>query len=1002
MFEEKWISDPNCYSVNRLDAHSNHMYYQNEEETKNEQTKMKHSLNGMWKFSFAKNYKEANKEFMGENYNCKNWDNIKVPGHIELQNYGFPQYVNTQYPWDGHEKLTSGQIPTDYNPVGNYALYFQVPEHMTNKNLYISFQGVESAFSLWMNGQFVGYSEDSFTPADFDLTQFVKAGENKLCVQVYKWSSGSWLEDQDFWRLSGIFRDVYLYVYPELHVLDLFVRTLVNDTYDAASLSVNLKLCGKDLEQGGSLQLELLDGETVILNKRSEISETMDILEPINAPKLWSAENPVLYTLYLRVFDNGGNLKEIVTQQVGFRRFEMKNNMMQINGKRIVFRGVNRHEFSCYAGRAISKEEMLWDIKTLKRNNINSVRTSHYPNHPYFYELCDRYGLYVIDEANLETHGTWQKMGAIICDENTTPNDKEEWLGAVLDRANSMLQRDKNHPSILIWSCGNESYGGKDIYEMSELFHRLDDTRLVHYEGVCNDRRYNDTSDMESRMYPSVKFIEEYLKNSPTKPFICCEYSHAMGNSIGGMHKYTELTDREELYQGGFLWDYIDQAIMLKDRYGNDYLAYGGDFSDRPTDYNFCTDGIVYANREESPKMQDVKFNYQSIGIQVEQSGVVIQNKNLFTNTSEYNWILVVSRDGIKQNEYPLFIEVDPLTNKFIKFPDMMFTECGEYSYLVSAHLKETNEYAPKGYEIAFGQFVWKIEKETEVQIKNKITVADCDVNIGIKGEYFHVIFSKDKTGIVSYRYGNKEMIQAIPRPNFFRAPTDNDNGYGMTGIYAQWKTASMYSYKKSVNLSYNEFQAVITYEYEFPTTPKAGCTVEYTITGEGKIAVKLSYLPVKELGGMPEFGMMFQVPSDYENVTWYGYGPEENYSDRKQGARLGIFSNQVMDNLSQYVNPQECGNKTGVRYAKVTDSFGNGLLFKSHEMNFSALPYTPYELENAIHIYDLPAVHRTVVRVSLDQMGVGGDDSWGARPHDEYMIHPQGKMEFNFSFQGI
>ena len=1002
MFEEEWIADPRYYALNRLDAHSSHVYYQNEDEENSGNTQLKQSLNGMWKFSFAKNLKEANKEFMQEEYRCEDWDDIKVPGHMELQGYGYPHYVNTQYPWDGHENLKPGQIPKDYNPVGSYVNYFEVPEQMKEKDLFISFQGVESAFALWLNGEFIGYSEDSFTPGDFELTKYIKQGKNKLCVQVYKWSSGSWLEDQDFWRLSGIFRDVYLYIYPNLHVLDLFVRSQLNDRFNSASLSVNMKLCGIGLLLGGILQAELLEGEKVILSKKIEVSDSIELLEEIENPKLWSAEKPMLYTLRLKLYNADGKLQEIVIQYVGFRRFEMKDKLMQINGKRIVFRGVNRHEFSCYHGRAVTKDEMLWDVKNMKQNNINAVRTSHYPNHPYFYELCDRYGLYVIDETNLESHGTWQKMGAIICDEDTTPNDKEEWLGPVLDRANSMFQRDKNHPCILIWSCGNESYGGKDIYEMSRLFHREDNTRLVHYEGVCNDRRYNDTSDMESRMYPTPKFIEEYAQSNPEKPFICCEYSHAMGNSIGAMHKYTEIADREPMYQGGFLWDYIDQALMQKDRYGNDYLAYGGDFSDRPTDYNFCTDGIIYANREESPKMQEVKYNYQSIGIQVNRDGMFVHNKNLFTNTSEYDWVLLVSKEGIKINEYPLSVDIGPLSNEYISFPDIRLPKGLEYSFLVSVRLKEMEVFAEKGHEIAFGQFVLETEKVVEAKENKKVTVVDGDVNIGIKGEHFHVIFSKDRPGMVSYRYGNHELLNAIPKPNFFRAPTDNDNGYGMTGIYAQWKIASMYSSKKSVQLSFDDYEAVIIYEYDFPTTPKAGCTVEYRVTGGGKIAVKLTYLPVYELGGMPEFGMMFQIPADYTNVTWYGMGPEENYCDRVHGARLGKFSNRVNDNMSKYVVPQECGNKTDVRYAMLTNDFGVGMLLTSKAMNFSALPYTPFELENAMHQYELPLVNNTVVRVSLNQMGIGGDDSWGARPHDEYLIHPQGVMEFEFSFQGI
>ncbi|MGL4373099.1 MAG: glycoside hydrolase family 2 TIM barrel-domain containing protein, partial [Turicibacter sp.] len=550
------LQNPEVFKINRLEAHSDHRYYETLKQaiTKEEMT-WRSSLNGEWLFKYSENLLNRPLGFEAPESTCEEFDKIQVPGHIQLQGYDKPHYVNSQYPWDGHEELVPPFIPVKYNPVGSYVKYFEVPATWENQDVCISFQGVETAFNIWCNGKYVGYSEDSFTPSEFDLTPFIKReGENKLAVQVYKYSTGSWLEDQDFWRLSGIFRDVYLYTIPETHVQDLFIKTLLKNDYKEATVSVDFKVRGEVAQ----IRAKLLDKEMACVGETICTTETQDGTFAIHVsdPKLWSSENPYLYELQLELIVDGLVVEGIV-QKVGVRQFEMINKVMHINGKRIVFRGVNRHEFSDKFGRAVTREEMEWDVKFLKANNFNSVRTSHYPNASYFYELCDEYGIYLIDEANLESHGTWQRLGAVEGNNITVPNDRPEFLDIVLDRAASMLERDKNHPSILIWSCGNESYGGENIYKMSEYFRHRDETRLVHYEGVFNDRRFNETSDMESRMYAKVSDIREFLSQNPEKPFILCEYTHAMGNSNGGMDRYIELEDEFEMYQGGFIWDYI-------------------------------------------------------------------------------------------------------------------------------------------------------------------------------------------------------------------------------------------------------------------------------------------------------------------------------------------------------------------------------------------------------------------------------------------------------------
>lgn len=1019
-FDYGKIKDPAFFAQNRVKAHSDHHYYKNHRELAEKNESFRQNLNGLWKFQYARNLAEAPDGFEAEDFDCKGWEDIRVPAHIQMEGYDKPQYVNVQYPWDGHEAIEPGEIPTQFNPVASYVKYFTVPENMQGKGLFVSFQGVESGFALWCNGSYVGYSEDTFTPSEFGLTSYLKEGENKLAVQVFKWTSGSWCEDQDFFRFSGIFRDVYLYSIPDTHVSDIRIKTILNDTYDRGNLEIVLEAIGngkveliltRQGEEAARTEVEIKDGQSTVV----ELT--------IEQPALWSAEQPNLYNLMIQVTDNQEQLQELIPQRVGFRRFAIEDGIMKLNGKRIVFKGVDRHEFSSRRGRVPNHDELLRDIVTMKRNNINAIRTSHYPNDSALYALCDEYGLYLIDECNMETHGMWDMVGRGVWPiEKALPGDRQEWKDLLLDRVNSMYQRDKNHPSIIIWSCGNESFGGSVIYEMSRLFHALDDTRLVHYEGVCNDRRYNDTSDMESRMYPSAAYVKDFLQKDRSKPYLLCEYTHAMGNSCGGMHKYTDLTDEEPLFQGGFIWDYIDQSIYHKDRYGKEVLGYGGDFDDRPCDYNFSGNGIAYGGeRMPSPKMQEVKFNYQNISIQIQDDQFTVINKNLFTNTDVYDCKISLTLDGRQIADTKVDIGVEPLSQQTYQLPrwryltpwskeePWMATDAGEYVVTVSFVLKEDTLWAQRGHEVAFGQGIYEIEAPQQRKPQSYMKVTDGTYNLGIKGEHFEVLFDKGGKGLVSYVYGGREMIKAIPKPNFWRAPTDNDNGNQMPFRYAQWKLASMYqlngipgSKEPNPVIVQDADKVTVTYTYYLPTTPESSCEVAYTVTGDGTVHTALSYDPPKGIHDMPEFGMLFKFDADYENLTWYGYGPAETYCDRERGGKLGIHHNKVADNIAQYLVPQECGNHTHVRRASVTDNLGRGMEFSGKELSFSALPYTPHELENAMHSYELPPVYYTVVRVALQQMGVAGDDSWGARTHEEYLIDVTRPLKLEFDFKGI
>ena len=1011
-FDYSLVKDPQYFKDGRMDAHSDHTYYRDGEEAQEKETSFRYDLNGIWKFHYARNYGSAVPGFEKEEYCCRDWDDIRVPAHIQMEGYDAPQYANVQYPWEGHEDIHPGEIPEHFNPVASYVKYFEVPEEMQGKRLFISFQGAESGIALWLNGHFVGYSEDSFTPSEFELTEYIKEGENKLAAQVFKWTASSWCEDQDFFRFSGIYRDVYLYTVPEVHVYDLQIRAIPDETLSVAALEIRTNTWGK-----GTVKITLSkDGETVIEDKKALDGEEIYSWK-VADPVLWSAEDPQLYGLTLEVYNEAGELQEVIPQRVGFRRFEMKDGIMTLNGKRIVFKGVNRHEFSSVSGRHVSEEELRKDLKTMKQNNINAIRTCHYPDASLIYQLCDEYGIYMIDETNLESHGSWDVAEFTKDYTYVVPHDKPEWLDMMLDRANSMYQRDKNHAAILIWSCGNESFGGKDIFEMSQFFHKADPTRLVHYEGVCHDRRYNDTSDMESQMYPSVEAIKEFLAKDDSKPFVCCEYTHAMGNSCGAMHKYTDLTDTEPKYQGGFIWDYIDQSIYKKDRYGKEFQAYGGDFGERPTDYNFSGNGIAYGgNRDASPKMQEVKFNYQNITAEVSADSVKVINKNLFVNTDIFDCKVTVAKNGKVIRKASLATAVAPLSEETYALPLAKEEKPGEYAVTVSFHLKEDKAWAEAGHEVAFGQYVYQVE-EPKKTCPEGVKVIRSTHNIGVRGAHFEVLFSVLNGGLVSYKYAGKEMIEAIPKPNFWRAPTDNDCGNLMGMRYGQWKIASMYLSHKDFRqgpygpgnvpeVEVNEKTVKVTYTYLMPTTPTSECKLSYEVFGDGRVKTTLTYDPVKELGDMPEFGVIFKFNADYDRVEWYGLGETETYSDRKKGAKLGIYANKVADNMARYMVPQECGAKEEVRWAKVTDRKGRGMLFEMDEHNgpmmFSALPYTPHEMENAMHPYELPEVHYTVVRVAKGQMGIGGDDSWGARTHEEYLLRTDKKMEFSFVFKGL
>ncbi|MBE6863260.1 MAG: DUF4981 domain-containing protein [Ruminococcus flavefaciens] len=974
----EWLANPEIYEVNREKAHSDHTYT-----TKD--GNLRQSLNGTWKFNYTEHPDSRPADFYKTDFDVTSFDDIIVPGHIQLQGYDKPQYVNTQYPWEGHEQLVPPQIPKKRNPVGSYVKFFDVDKELLGKKTFISFQGVETAIYVWLNGEFVGYSEDSFTPSEFNITPYLKEKNNKLAVEVYRYSTASWLEDQDFWRFSGIFRDVYLYAVPEIHVRDM--KVIADYDYENGNgiLATELDIIG-DSDYEIKLTLTDKNGIKVYEGNTANVSASIPDIMP------WSAEQPNLYTITAEI-SSDSEIIETAETKIGFRTFELKDGIMCLNGKRIVFKGINRHEWNAEGGRVVTEDDMLWDIRFMKQNNINAVRTCHYPNNSLWYQLCDEYGIYLIAETNLESHGTWQKMGA--CEPSiNVPASIPEWKEACLDRARSMYERDKNHASVLIWSCGNESYCGDDIAAMADYFHEVDSTRLVHYEGVVWNRKYDHITDMESRMYAKPDEVEEYLKQNTGKPYISCEYMHAMGNSLGGMKLYTDLEDKYEAYQGGFIWDYIDQSL-----YKDGVLVYGGDFDDRASDYGFCTNGIVYADRTYSPKVSEAKRLYSNIRMSLENGVLTVENRNLFTDTSGYIFKVTLEKEGdiLSAEEHRLNISAGEAGS--VKLGLDIPENGGEYVLTAYAVLAEDTIWAEKGHEISFAQQIVKTPELTAPMTAHKAEIVYGDFCIGVNGEGFSMQFDKREGGVSSLVYNGVEYITRAPKVSFFRAHTDNDTGAGYPCENAQWQIAGKCAKLLGFETKENADSLEVTFKFLAPTVPSFEYKVTYIAYFDGRLGVKAEYDGVKGLSDMPVFAMDFKMKKQYDKFTFYGMGPDENYIDRNNGARLGVYTLTALENFTKYLNPQECGNRTGVRYVNVYEENGAGLNFTATENPFemSVLPYNAYELDNAMHRDELPDPTYTWVRIAAKQMGVGGDDSWGAPVHKEFKINSEEAMSLEF-----
>jgi beta-galactosidase len=977
------------------------------------------SLNAIWKFNWVKKPAERPINFYKIKFDDSSWDHIMVPSNWQMKGYGTPIYTNTRYPYSINTEEIPG-IDHEYNPVGSYRRKFKVPKNWEGREIFIHFRGVKSAFYLWINGEQVGYSQGSMTPAEFNITKYIKQNNNVIAVEVYRWSDGSYLEDQDMWRFSGIYRDVFLFSTPKIHIRDFYISSELDKKYEDAVLKVKVKvknygdLDAKDYQ----LRVKLIspnqkrkNPENLIeysfnIERNSEI--TLDLQKKVKNPFKWSCETPNLYDIVLLLFDSKKNLIEVEQNKFGFRNIELRNDGgLYINGKSVLLKGVNRHEHDPDEGRAISFERMEQDIKIIKQNNINAIRTSHYPNHPKFYELCDQYGIYVIDECNLESHGLRDKL----------PDSDSQWLDACLDRMIRMVERDKNHPCIIFWSLGNEAGFGSVFEEMKETALTIDATRPIHYEGDY----YNKITDIISYMYYPPRTIKRIakknLRKGETRPVMLCEYAHAMGNSLGNFQEYMDIFEQYSNCIGGFIWDFVDQGIRMYSEKREMFWAYGGDFGDEPNDKNFCINGIVMPDRTPNPSLFEVKKVYQYISVSDEdltKGKIEIFNKYNFISLESFllKWEITANGNIIEKGEFKE-LKIKPNKKKTIEIP---FTKPDlqpntEYHFKVIFELKNDTLWAKKGHIIAWEQFKipFNVPAAKPIDINDfpMLNLVEENTYMVITGKDFEIIIGKKSGALESIKISQKDLLKAPLIPNFWRAPIDNDIGFqdedledfdqGTSSLDYTWKDAG-----KNREISDFIFEDLkpnvkkITAEFKIVNSDKPLKTV-YIIYGNGDILIENNFIPNKE---MIRFGMQTKVSGEFNEITWYGRGPHETMEDRKTGAAVGIYSMKIKDLIHNYVRPQENGNRSDVRWAIFSNENNEGLLIASLErdyLNISAWPYTMEDLESATHIHELPYRENITLNIDYKQKGVGGDLPGLPTVHSEFTL--KGNKSYNYSF---
>lgn len=1019
--------NPEVISTNTERSHADFVSFPDEKlALGNQPSAFVKSLNGTWKFKWVAHPTKVPLDFHKPSFPVTSWDDLPVPsnwqvvGAREGRPYDRPIFTNIKHPF----KATPPTITADTNSTGLYRTTFTIPSNWSDKSTLLHFDGVQSACYVWLNGQLLGYHEDSMTPFEFNIQPFLQSGENSLAVQVINWSDGSYLEDQDYWRLSGIFRDVSLIAKPLVQVNDVTVTTDLDNSYQNAVLGVNtfIKNTSKQAQYGFLTVYTLYNqkGEVVVpatsrtlgmIDPGSDMAQRIEL--PITNPEKWNAENPYLYYLTIQLLNPDGKVMEVVKQPVGFREIKIEGGKLLVNGKAITIKGVNRHEFDPETGRVISKASMIRDIELMKQYNINAVRTSHYPNTSLWYDLCDQYGLYVFDEANIESHELWNK-GILLA-------NNPQWKSAFIARGRAMVDRDKNHPSIIVWSLGNESGMGQNFQALANYIRLADPTRPIHYEGR-ND--YKPTSlnsfDIMSVMYPSVEDMIELVKKDPNRPLIVCEYAHGMGNSIGNLSKYWSVIDKYPTMQGGFIWDWVDQGLLLKTPAGKPYWDY----------FNYIDganagDGLVNPDRVPQPEINEVKKVYQPIQFQfpdtltTDNGSIILKNTHDFTSLQEYQLAWTIEENGIviKQGVIESGLDIAPGRSKEIALQKIM-PQTGKpgaaYFLTLSIRLKNNELWAKTGHEIAWGQAPVKVttpEPETISYTKYKPLALALVRGQGIvlRGQNFSISFDKKTARITSYQSKGKELLANGPFADFSRVPTDNDKGGGKSSYAAKWQEAGLDSLRlvgsdlRVQKRSAHVYDMTLIKSLQNKIGGSMLVTTVYTVYASGDLHVHTTYTPSGNWPTLAKVGLQFTMPSSYNQLKWFGKGPHETYQDRLSGARVGLFTGSVANQHFPYIAPQENGNKTNVSWGTITDSLGFGLLIVSDSvLNLNVHDYKSKALLQAQKRgIELKRGTGTTANLDLVQMGLGGDDSWSPRVHQEFLV-PATNYSYSFRISPV
>lgn len=960
------------------------------------------SLNGRWKFRWSKTVDARPKDFYQPSYDVSGWEEIDVPANWEMEGYDTPIYSNIRYPHPNNPP----QVGRLWQPVGSYRRSFELPADWQGREVLLHFDGIMSAGYVWINGQSVGYHEDSMTPAEFDITRFLKPGKNEVAVEVYRWCDGSYLEDQDMWRLSGIYRDVYLVARPKTYIHDFFVRTDFDDDYRDAELQLSAVVRDTHSDRGGRYSIDAklyaldgkpvpggqvrLDFKTAPNGKLAGDNKKLTIRNPLH----WTAETPILYRLVLTLKDAAGKPLESVSTRVGFRAVEIRDGRLLINGVPVLLRGTNRHEHDPDHGKAVAEERMIQDIRLMKQNNFNSVRTSHYPDHPRWYELCDEYGLYLIDEANLESHEL--KFGG-----GSLPGNRPEWIAPCVARMVDMVHRDKNHPSIILWSLGNEAGSGETFTKMRAAALAIDHTRPIHYQ---DDNRY---ADVYGLFYPRPQWLEQEGKDtSQPKPIVLTEYAHMMGNSGGNFAEYWDVMERYPKFAGAYIWDWVDQGLRRHTGREEEYWAYGGDFGDLPNDSNFCINGLVSADRVPNPHLYEVKKVQQWVKFAAEDAAdgkIRITNKYEFQDLRDFELRWRLEGDGKRLQEGSLSPpELAPGASTTVSLP-IRLPDAGQYAEVfltVELALLHQTNWAPAGHVVAWEQFAVPYEGQPAATAaeNNEVTIERDDDRLAVRTDATTYVFDRDRGVLTQIVADGDSLLRQPLEPNFWRALNDNEVRGGIDGDALLWKTAAANRRLESLDVEQKgPHKAVVTARMRLPLW-NASYVIKYTIRGDASLEVAATLDSDQELPELLRFGMRLGLPREMDQVRWYGRGPHESYWDRKTSAAVGLFENSVAGLHHPYCRPQENGNRTDVRWVTFTNDRRQGLRAEGLPLiEFSAWLYTQDELERARHDYELEP--RDVVTVNLDwrQRGVGGVNSWGEHTLPQYTL--RGK-HFEYKFR--